>query len=156
MRECPQHTFQILTKRSDRLRELGASLHWPPNVWMGVSVEDARVAGRITNLAAVPAHVRFLSCEPLIGPLDNLALNGIHWVIVGGESGPGARPMRHEWVESIHRQCSRDSVPFFFKQWGGVRKEMAGRELHSRTYDEMPLIAESPPVKAGNAPRCAA
>ncbi len=156
MRECPQHTFQILTKRSDRLRELGASLHWPPNVWMGVSVEDARVAGRITNLAAVPAHVRFLSCEPLIGPLDNLALNGIHWVIVGGESGPGARPMRHEWVESIHRQCSRDSVPFFFKQWGGVRKEMAGRELHDRTYDEMPIIAEGPPVKAGNAPRRAA
>jgi protein gp37 len=156
MRECPQHTFQILTKRSDRLRELGASLHWSPNVWMGVSVEDARVTGRITDLAAVPAHVRFLSCEPLIGPLDNLTLNGIHWVIVGGESGPGARPMRREWVESIHRQCSRDSVPFFFKQWGGVRKEMAGRELHGRTYDEMPALGEASPVKARNVSRRAA
>jgi protein gp37 len=138
MEACPQHTFQILTKRSDRLRKLGATLPWSPNVWMGVSVEDARVMSRITDLSAVSAHVRFLSCEPLIGPLENLPLNDIHWVIVGGESGPGARPMRQEWVESIHRQCRRSKVPFFFKQWGGVRKEMAGRELHGRTYDEMP------------------
>jgi protein gp37 len=141
MRECPQHTFQILTKRSDRLRQLGASLSWPPNVWMGVSVEDARVTGRIADLAAVPAHVRFLSCEPLIGPLDSLTLDRIHWVIVGGESGPRARPMRREWVESIQRQCVREGVAFFFKQWGGVRKERAGRELHGRTYDEMPRIS---------------
>jgi len=138
MKACPQHTFQILTKRSDRLRELGATLPWPPHVWMGVSVEDGRVIGRIADLAAVPAKVRFLSCEPLIGPLDNLRLKGIHWVIVGGESGPGARPMRPEWVESIHRQCRSSRVPFFFKQWGGVRKDITGRQLHGRTYDEMP------------------
>jgi protein gp37 len=107
---------------------------------MGVSVEDARVMNRINDLAAVPAQVRFLSCEPLIGPLENLALKNIHWVIVGGESGPGARPMRPEWVESIHRQCRRNDVPFFFKQWGGVRKDTTGRELHGRTYDEMPQV----------------
>ena len=138
MKACPQHTFQILTKRSERLREIGKQLPWPPNAWMGVSVEDARVIGRITDLAAVPAQVRFLSCEPLIGPLENLPLKGIHWVIVGGESGPGARPMRPEWVESIHRQCRKKDVPFFFKQWGGVRKDVTGRMLHGRTYDEMP------------------
>jgi protein gp37 len=138
MRDCPQHTFQILTKRSERLRELGATLPWPSNVWMGVSVEDSRVIDRIDDLAAVPARVRFLSCEPLIGSLENLPLKGIQWVIVGGESGPGARPMLPEWVESIHRQCQRGKVPFFFKQWGGVRKDITGRELHGRTYDEMP------------------
>ncbi len=138
MQDCPQHTFQILTKRSERLRELGPTLPWPSNVWMGVSVEDSRVIGRITDLEAVPAQVRFLSCEPLIGPLENLPLRGIQWVIVGGESGPGARPMPSEWVELIHRQCRRGGVPFFFKQWGGVRKDMTGRELHGRTYDEMP------------------
>lgn len=140
MQACPQHTFQILTKRSDRLREIGATLPWRGNIWMGVSVEDARVRQRITDLAAVPAKVRFLSCEPLIGPLDSLGLKGIHWVIVGGESGPGARPMQRAWVESIHRQCRSHNVPFFFKQWGGVRKDMAGRDLHGRTYDEMPLV----------------
>jgi protein gp37 len=140
MEACPQHTFQILTKRSERLRELGATLPWPSNIWMGVSVEDARVIDRITDLAAVPAQVRFLSCEPLIGPLENLPLDGIHWVIVGGESGPAARPMSREWVDSIHRQCARGNVPFFFKQWGGVRKDVTGRELHGRTYDEMPLV----------------
>jgi len=138
---CPQHTFQILTKRSERLLALSASLPWPSNVWMGVSVEDERVVERATDLAAVPAKVRFLSCEPLIGPLERLPLKGIHWVIVGGESGPGARPMNPDWVESIHRQCQRRGVAFFFKQWGGVRKDKTGRELHGRTYDEMPLIA---------------
>jgi protein gp37 len=105
---------------------------------MGVSVEDARVTGRIVDLAFVPAKVRFLSCEPLIGPLENLALDNIHWVIVGGESGPGARAMKREWVESIQRQCARKGVAFFFKQWGGVRKKTTGRQLHGRTYDEMP------------------
>jgi protein gp37 len=140
MQACPQHTFQILTKRSERLRELGSGLPWPSNVWMGVSVEDARVIHRITDLAAVPAQVRFLSCEPLIGPLENLPLDGIHWVIVGGESGPFARSMQAEWVDSIHRQCLRSNVAFFFKQWGGVRKHRTGRELHGRTYDEMPLV----------------
>lgn len=140
MKSCPQHTFQILTKRSGRLREIGGLLRWPSNVWMGVSVEDERVVGRIGDLAAVPAQVRFLSCEPLIGPLENLPLRGIHWVIVGGESGPGARPMQPKWVESIHRQCRRINVAFFFKQWGGVRKDIAGRTLHGRTYDEMPRV----------------
>lgn len=138
MAACPQHTFQILTKRSERLRELGQSLPWPPNVWMGVSVENAEVIGRVDDLRHVPAQVRFLSCEPLIGPLDGLRLDRIHWAIVGGESGPGARPMKESWVNDIHRECARSNVPFFFKQWGGVRKEFAGRELHGRTYDEMP------------------
>jgi protein gp37 len=108
---------------------------------MGVSVEDERAKDRIADLAAVPAHVRFLSCEPLIGPLEKLKLNGIHWVIVGGESGPGARPMLPEWVESIQDQCSRKNIAFFFKQWGGVRKKSKGRELHGRTYDDMPQIS---------------
>jgi len=138
---CPQHTFQILTKRSDRVRELGQSLPWPSNVWMGVSVEDARVISRVDDLRHVPAQVRFLSCEPLIGPLTGLHLDGIHWVIVGGESGPGARPMKESWVNGIHDACARSSVPFFFKQWGGVRKEFAGRELHGRIYNEMPRLA---------------
>lgn len=138
MRGCPQHTFQILTKRSARLRQLSEQISWPPNIWMGVSVEDARVQHRIEDLRAVPAAVRFLSCEPLIGPLDDLPLGGIHWVIVGGESGPGARPISIEWIRSILRQCQRANVPFFFKQWGGVRKDLTGRTLDGRTYDEMP------------------
>lgn len=141
MRDCPQHTFQILTKRSDRLRQLGATLPWSANIWMGVSVENSCVTSRIADLATVPAHVRFLSCEPLIGPLDNLDLERIHWVIVGGESGPLARPIRREWVETIQRQCARAGVAFFFKQWGGVRKKSTGRELHGRTYDEMPCVS---------------
>ncbi|MBS0325022.1 MAG: phage Gp37/Gp68 family protein [Proteobacteria bacterium] len=138
MRACPQHTFQILTKRAERLREFASALPWPPNVWMGVSIEDARVIDRITHLQAVPAAVRFLSCEPLIGALDRLPLAGIHWVIVGGESGPKARPMKQAWVDSIHRQCVVAGVPFFFKQWGGKRKDLTGRTLHGRTFDEMP------------------
>ena len=139
MLRCPQHTFQILTKRSERLREIAAQLPWPKNVWMGVSVENADVLYRITDLQTVPAHVRFLSCEPLIGPLDNLSLQGIDWAIVGGESGPGARPMSEEWVQSILAQCKRQNVAFFFKQWGGVRKDRTGRILNNRTYDEFPV-----------------
>jgi protein gp37 len=138
MVQCPQHNFQVLTKRSGRLRDVAGQLPWAPNIWMGVSVEDYRVVHRIPDLRQVPAHVRFLSCEPLIGPLEGLPLDGIHWVIVGGESGPKARPMSLEWVESILRQCRNADVPFFFKQWGGVRKDRTGRELHGRTYDEMP------------------
>lgn len=138
MHDCPHHTFQILTKRSERLAELAPSLPWPANVWMGVSVEDSRVTHRISDLQNVPATVRFLSLEPLIGPLDNISLNGIHWVIVGGESGPRARPMRKEWVSTILHQCRSARVPFFFKQWGGVRKDLTGRTLNGRTYDEMP------------------
>jgi protein gp37 len=143
MRDCPQHTFQVLTKRSERLAELAGQLPWPRNVWMGVSVEDARVISRIRDLSSTPAAVRFLSLEPLIGPLHELPLSGIHWVIVGGESGPRARPMRKEWVDSIYRQCRDARVPFFFKQWGGVRKDLTGREFHGRTFNEMPSILQA-------------
>jgi protein gp37 len=139
MKDCPQHTFQILTKRSARLRQIADKLPWPTNVWMGVSVEDHRVTHRILDLQKTPAAVRFLSLEPLIGPLQNLPLDGIDWVIVGGESGPKSRPMHPAWVQSIFEQCRDASVPFFFKQWGGIRKDLTGRELHGRTYDEMPL-----------------
>ncbi len=142
MRDCPHHTFQVLTKRSERLADLAPQLPWSGNVWMGVSVEDARVLGRVHDLQRVPAAVRFLSLEPLIGPLDALPLDGIHWVIVGGESGPKARPMRKEWVTSIFRQCRAARVPFFFKQWGGVRKDLTGRELNGRTYNEMPGVLQ--------------
>jgi protein gp37 len=138
MRDCPHHTFQVLTKRAERLAEFAPYLPWPTNVWMGVSVESARVMHRVTALQTVPAKVRFLSLEPLIGPLEALQLAGIHWVIVGGESGPKARPMRKEWALSILRQCRSARVPFFFKQWGGVRKDLTGRELRGRIYDEMP------------------
>jgi protein gp37 len=138
MRDCPQHTFQILTKRSDRVRSLAPQIDWPANVWMGVSVEDARVLSRVDHLRNVPAAVRFLSCEPLIGSLAGINLTDIHWVIVGGESGPFARPMKVEWVREIFRVCRKQNVPFFFKQWGGVRKDLTGRLLRGRTYDEMP------------------
>ncbi len=142
--KCPQHTFQILTKRSERLKEVARNLPWPSNVWMGVSVEDDQVVHRIDDLKLVPAKVKFLSCEPLIGSLDNLSLDGIDWVIVGGESGPHARPMKKEWVTSIFRQCRDADVPFFFKQWGGVRKDLTGRMLHGRTYDAMPMVPIQP------------
>lgn len=138
---CPQHTFQVLTKRSRRLRELASRLPWPKNLWIGVSVEEQRVLGRIDDLRKVPTTVRFLSCEPLLGPMDSLSLDGIAWVIVGGESGPGARPMKPEWVQSILKQCRQANVAFFFKQWGGARKDITGRELNGRTYDELPMAA---------------
>jgi protein gp37 len=140
MAVCPQHTFQILTKRSQRLREFASLLDWPPNVWMGVSVENAQAQPRIDDLRRVQAAVRFLSCEPLLGPLDTLRLEGIQWVIVGGESGPQARPMQHAWVESILSQCRSARVAFFFKQWGGVRKDLRGRELLGRVYSDMPPV----------------
>jgi protein gp37 len=139
MEECPQHSFQVLTKRSDRVRQLAAKLPWPKNVWIGVSVEDRRVFRRIDDLRHVPAAIRFLSCEPLIGSLAGIDLRGIHWVIVGGESGPRSRSMKMDWVREIFRACRKHKVPFFFKQWGGVRKDLTGRLLGGRTYDEMPL-----------------
>lgn len=144
MKRCPQHQFQILTKRSQRLRALAnaQALEWPANVWMGVSVEDQKRARRAADLAAVPAHVRFLSVEPLLGPIDELPLTGIHWVIVGGESGPGARPMHPLWVEDILAQCRERNVPFFFKQWGGKQKHRTGRTLRGQTFDEMPRISD--------------
>lgn len=138
MLECPQHSFQVLTKRSHRLLELSKDLPWPTNVWVGVSVEDSPVVHRVEELRQVPAAVRFLSCEPLIGPLDALDLTDIHWVIVGGESGPGARPMKREWVTSIREQCSDANVAFFFKQWGGVHKHRTGRLLDGKIYEEYP------------------
>ena len=146
MNECPQHTFQVLTKRSDRVRELAPALEWTPNIWMGVSVENASMHHRIHHLLEVPATVRFLSCEPLIGPAGVLPLDGIHWVIVGGESGPAARPMEESWVHSIKNQCREAGVAFFFKQWGGVHKHRHGRELDNQTYDEMPVISPPKPV----------
>lgn len=138
MNECPQHVFQVLTKRAARLEKLAGELKWTPNIWMGVSVENEAVTGRIDHLRKVPATVRFLSCEPLIGPLPNLNLTGIHWAIVGGESGVHSRPMAAEWVRQIQRQCQKADVAFFFKQWGGRNKKAAGRELNGKTYDAMP------------------
>tara|TARA_B100001105_G_C22397884_1_gene447684 strand:- start:2584 stop:3324 length:741 start_codon:yes stop_codon:yes gene_type:complete len=138
MAATPQHTYQILTKRSTRLLELAPSLHWPDNVWMGVSVEDGRALNRVDDLRRVPAKVKFLSCEPLIGSLGGLNLEGIHWAIVGGESGPGARPMEPAWVDEIRLEAERSRSLFFFKQWGGVRKDRTGRLLHGRTWDDMP------------------
>lgn len=138
MREADWHVYQILTKRSTRLLTLNAGLVWAPNIWMGVSVENQKYAFRIDHLRKSHAHTKFLSLEPLIGPLPNLDLRDIDWVIVGGESGPGARTMRREWVAEIRDQCQDAGVPFFFKQWGGVHKKRAGRELDGRTWDELP------------------
>jgi protein gp37 len=139
MERAPQHIFQVLTKRSIRLREMASELPWPSNVWMGVSVEDSNLIDRVFDLQGVSAHIRFLSCEPLIGEIHGLPLENIQWVIVGGESGPKARPMEKEWVLSILEQCRKADVPFFFKQWGGVRKDLTGRKLNGQTYDEIPL-----------------
>jgi protein gp37 len=142
MRRASQHTFQILTKRPERAVELSSGLLWPANIWMGTSVESAEYVNRIHFLKLIPACVRFLSIEPLLGPIPDLPLEGIHWVIVGGESGPGARPMRREWVVDIRDRCVRQDVPFFFKQWGGVRKHLSGRQLDDRTWDAMPKTSE--------------
>jgi protein gp37 len=138
MRQASHHQFQVLTKRSARMVELAATIDCPDNVWMGVSVESADYTVRIDDLRKVRAAVRFISVEPLLGPIPRLPLRGIHWVIVGGESGPRARPMDPSWVRSIRDQCAKAEVPFFFKQWGGVRKKIAGRVLDDRTWDEMP------------------
>ncbi|WP_340686372.1 phage Gp37/Gp68 family protein [Amycolatopsis coloradensis] len=138
MEATPQHTYQVLTKRSRRIRRLASSLDWPANLWLGVSVEDERVAYRVDDLREVPAAVRFLSCEPLLGPLSQLDLAGIGWVIVGGESGPHARPMAPEWAIEVRDQCQQAHVPFFFKQWGGRTPKAGGRDLEGRTWDEMP------------------
>ena len=144
MRRASWHTFQVLTKRADRLRALDRSLAWAPNIWMGVSVESEAYLDRIDQLRQTRAHVKFLSLEPLLGPLRGLDLHGIDWVIVGGESGPGARPMEQVWVTQIRDQCSEGRVPFFFKQWGGPRKSRTGRTLEGRLWDEMPIGRSSP------------
>jgi protein gp37 len=138
MRRADWHNFQVLTKRSDRLLELSPILLWMPHIWMGVSVETLPYVSRIGDLRKTRAAVKFLSLEPLLGPLPGLNLEGIDWVILGGESGPGARPMEPAWVLEIRDQCLAARVPFFFKQWGGTRKKKTGRELEGRTWDEMP------------------
>ncbi len=139
--DTPQHTYQVLTKRSSRLRKVAARLDWPPNLWMGVSVEDASTLFRADDLRTVPAAIRFLSCEPLLGPLDELDLAGIGWVITGGESGPGHRPADPRWVTEIRDRCTASGVPFFFKQWGGRTPRRGGRELDGRTWSQMPALA---------------
>jgi len=141
MGRASQHQFQVLTKRSARLLELAKELPWQSNVWMGVSVENQRYAGRARELAQVPAQVRFLSVEPLIGPIPDLPLDGIHWVIVGGESGWRRRPIEEGWVREIRDQCESRGVPFFFKQWGGRFPKSGGRELDGREWSEFPLPA---------------
>jgi protein gp37 len=138
MHSASWHIFQVLTKRASRLLELNQEIDWSSNVWMGVSVENQEYMFRIEYLRQTDAHVKFLSLEPLLGPLQNLDLHDIDWVIVGGESGPGARPVRREWVTDIRDQCLAADIPFFFKQWGGVRKKRSGRVLQGRTWDEMP------------------
>lgn len=140
MRDNPQHVFQVLTKRSDLLLQYDREglLDWSYNIWMGVSVEDEKVIHRIDDLRNTKARTKFLSCEPLIGPLPNMNLKGIDWVIVGGESGRKPRPMQSEWVFEIKRQCQTAKVAFFFKQWGGTNKKKAGRLLDGKTWDEMP------------------
>lgn len=141
MRRAHWHRFQVLTKRSLRLSRLSKEIDWPANVWMGVSVESSDYKFRIDHLRETQALVKFLSLEPLLGPLPGLDMGGIDWVIVGGESGPGARPMRREWVLDIRDQCLKAGVPFFFKQWGGTNKKKSGRLLENRTWDDMPRVS---------------
>ena len=142
MGQAHWHTFQVLTKRADRLLELSRELPWGENIWMGVTVENRDYVQRIDCLRNTDAHIKFLSIEPLLGPIPNLDLSGIDWVIVGGESGPRARPLDPAWVLDIRDQCIDSGIPFFFKQWGGVQKKKAGRALDGRTWDEMPRIAQ--------------
>ncbi len=139
MEKASHHRFQVLTKRSKRLMELSPKLSWPSNVWMGVSIETEKYTHRIDHLNQTGAKVKFLSLEPLLGPLPNLHLEGMDWIIVGGESGPKSRPMQMDWVRDIREQCIEATVPFFFKQWGGVNKKKNGRTLDGRIWDEMPI-----------------
>jgi protein gp37 len=136
------HQYQVLTKRSERVLAMSKKLPWAPQIWMGVSVENEKYISRIDDLRKTAAHVKFLSLEPLLGPLRKLNLKGIDWTIVGGESGPGARPVNPAWVADLRDQCLKASVPFFFKQWGGVQKKKTGRSLDGRTWDEMPADSE--------------
>lgn len=140
MRETPQHTYQVLTKRSSRLQRMTDRLDWPTNLWMGVSVEDESQLARIDDLRGVGAAVRFISAEPLLGPLPSLDLAGIHWVITGGESGPGARPCDPQWVRGIRDACAGEGVAFFHKQWGGRHPKAGGRELDGRVHNAMPTV----------------
>lgn len=147
------HQFQILTKRPERVLSIDANLPWTPNIWMGTSVESADYMARIDSLRATSAHTKFLSLEPLLGPLPSLNLAGMHWVIVGGESGPHARPMERAWVIDIRKQCRKAEVAFFFKQWGGVNKHRTGRHLDGHVYNEMPSNRGTPlPILAAGLP----
>ncbi len=143
MAATPQHTYQLLTKRSTRVRRLASQLPWPPNVWLGVTVEDAAALGRVDDLREVPAAIRFLSCEPLLGPLTGLDLADVGWVIAGGESGPHARPVDPNWVRQLRDLSVTAEVPYFFKQWGGRTPKAGGRELDGRTWDDMPRRRKS-------------
>ena len=141
MTDTPRHTYQILTKRSQRLATLAPELDWPDNVWMGVSVENHRYAFRVDHLRTVPATIRFISAEPLLGPLPDLDLSGIHWVIVGGESGHRSRPMKESWALDLRDQCATANVAFFFKQWGGPTPKSGGRQLEGAFHDESPITS---------------
>lgn len=143
IRETPQHTYQVLTKRAQRLSRVADELAWPSNLWMGVSVESRRHTFRLNHLRNVPAAVRFLSAEPLLGPIGEVDLHGIHWVIAGGESGANARPMEYEWVAELRDTCTSAAVAFFFKQWGGRTPKAGGRELDGEVWDQLPVKAAS-------------
>jgi len=147
MNKASWHIFQILTKRSERLLELSSELPWAPNIWAGVTVEHYNYLSRIEHLSRTDAAIKFISCEPLLSPIHNLNLESIDWVIVGGESGPGARPMNKSWVTGIRDQCLSCNVPFFFKQWGGFNKKRAGRLLDGKVYDEMPCPINMKPTQ---------
>ena len=142
MRRADWHVFQILTKRAERLAKMAPRIDWPPNVWMGVTVESARFTHRIDHLREAGAAIKWLSMEPLLTPVSDIDLTGIDWVVVGGESGPGARPMKKEWVVDIQKQCREQNVHFFFKQWGGMNKKKAGRRLNGRIFDDMPELPD--------------
>ncbi len=142
MQQASRHTFQVLTKRPERAAEMADDLPWPDNVWMGTSIENADYTFRIHSLVKTHAKIRFLSLEPLLGPIPRIPLRGIHWVIVGGESGPSARPMEAQWAFQIRDRCQGFSIPFFFKQWGGVNKKKTGRELDGQVWDQLPLTEE--------------
>jgi protein gp37 len=144
MREASHHTFQVLTKRHERLAQLAPDLPWPDNVWMGVTIENRRFVHRADCLREVPAAVRFISAEPLLGPLEGLDLEGIHWLIAGGESGARHRPVKEEWLTELRDRCEAKGVAYFFKQWGGPRSKSGGRLLDGRTWDEMPGVTAAP------------
>jgi protein gp37 len=141
--KTPQHQYQILTKRAERLAEISSLINWSRNVWMGVSVENKHYIHRIDYLKMTGAFIKFLSIEPMLGPIPEMELNGIDWVIVGGESGPGARPMQYEWAIDIRNQCQSANVPFFFKQWGGINKKKAGRVLDGKIWNQMPYLTRT-------------
>ena len=147
MNRAPRHTFQVLTKRPRRVASLNERLHWTPNIWLGTSIESELWLERLTWLKGTSAQIKFLSLEPLLGPLPDIQLDCIDWVIVGGESGPGARPMEADWVRDIRDMCLGSNVPFFFKQWGGVFKKRNGRTLDDRTWDQMPEILRMIPSR---------